>query len=205
MRTDEIEGPKQFDVAFRGYARGPVDEYVARLHEWAVDCEARAEDALKSATKAVGDRVGDILRTAFEAGEQARLTSEKDAAKLLEEAEKRATEVLRFAERRAEQVGEQADATLKEAEKAKAAAIEAAQAEAERSLEEARHRYDAMEQSINELGERKANALKELARLQKYLAGVPEVAPDAEATKVVSEAVSINGEVRAIEASPAAG
>jgi hypothetical protein len=34
---------------------------------------------------------------------------------------------------------------------------------------------------------------------------VPEVAPDAEATKVVSEAVSSNGEVRAIEASPAAG
>jgi chromosome segregation ATPase len=174
MRNHETEGPRKFDVVFRGYARGPVDEYVTRLHEWLVDCEARAENAMQNATAVVGDRVSEILQTAFDAAEQARQSTEKEAAKALEQAEQRAAEVLRFAERRADQLRERADATLKEAEKTKEEAIANARAEAERSLDEARHQQDAIRQSIKELADRKANALRELTRLQTYLAGAPE-------------------------------
>lgn len=175
MRNHDTEGPRKFDVVLRGYARGPVDEYVARLHEWLVDSEARAESAVQNATAAVGDRVSEILQTAFGAAEQVREGGEKEAAKALEQAEERAAEVLRFAERRADQLRERAEATLKEAEKVKADAIATARAEAERSLDEARHQHDAIQQSIKELADRKANALRELNRLQHYLAGAPDV------------------------------
>jgi len=206
MRSHDQEGPKKFDVVFRGYARGPVDEYVARLHEWLVDCEARAENAMQNAAAGVGDRVSEILKAAFEVGEEARQTSEKDAVKLLEQAEQRAAEVLHFAERRAEQLRERAEATLAEAEKVKTDAVETAQAEAERTLEEAHQRYDALEDSIKELSDRKAKALGELSRLQDYLAGVPEVRPvDAAGTKPDIEPTEANGARPVPQASPAAG
>ena len=68
MRSYEGEGPKQFKVGFRGYRREPVDEYVERLHQWLVDSEARAEDAVEAATAAVGERAAEILRAALGVG-----------------------------------------------------------------------------------------------------------------------------------------
>src|SRR6202163_1943532 len=76
MRSHEGEGPKQFEVAFRGYKRAPVDEYVARLHGWLLDSEARAEHAVAAATTAVGERAAEILRAALEVGEEARAEAE---------------------------------------------------------------------------------------------------------------------------------
>src|SRR5579864_7620926 len=87
MPKQDTEGPKKFDVVFRGYARDPVDEYVARLHEWLLDSEARADNAVQAAAAAVGERVNDILRAALEAGEQARQSADKEAAKLVGQAE----------------------------------------------------------------------------------------------------------------------
>ena len=65
MGSYEGEGPKQFKVGFRGYQREPVDEYVERLHQWLLDSEARAENAVEAATIAVGERAAEILRAAL--------------------------------------------------------------------------------------------------------------------------------------------
>src|ERR1700686_3386988 len=103
MRSHEGEGPKQFDVGFRGYKREPVDQYVERLHGWLLDSEARAENAVEDATVAVGDRASEILRAALEVGEQARLEAEAVKAAAVENAKAEA-------ERRMEDAPRQIDA-----------------------------------------------------------------------------------------------
>jgi chromosome segregation ATPase len=179
VRSHEADGPIKFDVAFRGYAREPVDEYVGRLHGWLLDSEARADNAVQAASSAVGNKVTEILQAAMEAGEQARREAETNVAKLLEQAEGRAAEVLQFAERRGQQLREEAEALLKEARAVRAAAVEEAKAEADRSIRQARREYESLQKSISGLAARRENALGELARLQEYLAAAPEVEPPA--------------------------
>jgi F-type H+-transporting ATPase subunit b len=99
MRSHEGEGPKQFDVGFRGYKREPVDEYVERLHGWLLDSEARAENAVENATVAVGERAAEILRAALEVGEQARLEAEAVKAEAVENAQAEAERMMEDAHR----------------------------------------------------------------------------------------------------------
>ena len=99
MRSHEGEGPKQFDVGFRGYKREPVDQYVERLHGWLLDSEARAENAVEDATVAVGDRASEILRAALEVGEQARLEAEAVKAAAVENAKAEAERMMEDAHR----------------------------------------------------------------------------------------------------------
>lgn len=86
MRSHEGEGPKQFEVGFRGYRREPVDEYVERLHQWLLDSEARADNAVEAATEAVGERAAEILRAALAVGEQAKQEAEAVKAAAVENA-----------------------------------------------------------------------------------------------------------------------
>ena len=99
MRSHEGEGPKQFDVGFRGYKREPVDEYVERLHGWLLDSEARAANAVETATVAVGARASEILRAALEVGEQARLEAEAVTAAAVENAQAEADRMMEDAHR----------------------------------------------------------------------------------------------------------
>ncbi len=226
MSKTEAEGPKKFDVVFRGYARGPVDEYVARLHGWLLDSEARADNAVKAAAASVGDRVNDILRTAMEAGEEARQSAEAKAAKLLQEAEERAGEAMRFAERRAEQVRERAEESAREieqakaealaqaerakaealaqAEQAKSAALARAEADAQRRRKEAHDEIEALKHTISQLDEKKQHTLDELARLQAFLAGAPDVGASAAATEVTatSDQKAANADKAVVTAKP---
>jgi DivIVA domain-containing protein len=94
MRSHESEGSKQFDVGFRGYKRDAVDEYVARLHGWLLDSEARAENAVEAATVAVGERASEILRAALVMGEQARQEADDIKAGAVENAEAEAERVM---------------------------------------------------------------------------------------------------------------
>jgi DivIVA domain-containing protein len=197
MRSHDGEGPKTFAVAARGYKRDEVDEYVARLHEWLLDSEARAENAVQAATAAVGERVTDILRAAFVAGEQTRKDAEHGAAACRTEGEARAAEIVRAAERDAAEVVRsaegaatdlrgRAEAMVREAEQEKAAAIKNAQAEAERAVDGARREVAALQVSIDELTARKATVVAEVAKLQRYLAGAEDQGP-ADASRAPAE------------------
>jgi hypothetical protein len=99
MRSHEGEGPKQFEVGFRGYRRQPVDEYVERLHGWLLDSEARAENAVEAATVAVGERASDILRAALAVAEEARVEAEGIKATAVEKAKAEADRLMEDAHR----------------------------------------------------------------------------------------------------------
>jgi len=109
MRSHEGEGPKQFKVGFRGYRREPVDEYVERLHGWLVDSEARAENAVESATVSVGERASDILRAALAVGDKARLEAEAVKAEAVENAQAEANRLMADANRQIEALQQSID------------------------------------------------------------------------------------------------
>lgn len=109
MRSHEGEGPKQFKVGFRGYRREPVDEYVERLHQWLVDSEARADQAVEAATVAVGERAAEILRAALAVGTQADEEAETLKAAALENAHAEAERMMKDAHRQIEALQQSID------------------------------------------------------------------------------------------------
>src|SRR5580693_7160228 len=109
MGSYEGEGPKKFAVGFRGYRRQPVDEYVERLHQWLVDSEARAEDAVESAATAVGNRAAEILRAALAVGDTARQEAEALKVTAMENAKAEADRVTADANRQIEELQQSID------------------------------------------------------------------------------------------------
>ncbi|HXQ89988.1 MAG TPA: hypothetical protein VN768_00445 [Acidimicrobiales bacterium] len=99
MRSHEGEGAKQFKIGFRGYRRDTVDEYVERLHGWLMDSESRADNAVETATVAVGERASEILRAALEVGEKARLEAEDVKAAAVHNAQAEADRMMADAHR----------------------------------------------------------------------------------------------------------
>jgi hypothetical protein len=99
MRSHEGEGPKQFKIAFRGYQRETVDEYVERLHQWLLDSEARAEHAVEAAAAAVGERAAEILRAALTVTDQAQEEAEAVKAAAVENAQAEADRMMGDAHR----------------------------------------------------------------------------------------------------------
>src|SRR5579872_2077129 len=189
MRSHEGEGPITFAVGVRGYNREEVDEYVARLHHWLLDSEARAESAVQAATADVGERVTQILRAALEAGEQARKDAESESQARLKRTEEQAAEVIRAAERDADGLRTRAQAMVREAEDERARAIKNAQVEAERAVDDARREIATLQLNIDELTARRATVVAEVAKLQRYLAGAPD-APAADTPRAHGEPAS---------------
>jgi hypothetical protein len=109
MRSHEGEGQKTFEVAFRGYQRGPVDEYVTRLHGWLIDSEARAEHAVEAAATAVGERAAEILRAALEVGEQAQAEAEAMKVAAVENAQAEADRVMEEARQKIDELQKSID------------------------------------------------------------------------------------------------
>jgi cell division septum initiation protein DivIVA len=109
MRSHEGEGPKQFKVGFRGYRREPVDEYVERLHQWLVDSEARADQAVEVATAAVGERASEILRAAMAVGTQANEEADALKAAAVENAHAEAERMMKDAHRQIEALQQSID------------------------------------------------------------------------------------------------
>ncbi len=148
------------------------------------------ETAAKTAAEAVGVRITDILKTALEAGQEARQTMEADAAKTLEQAERKAADLVRLAEHRAEQLRIQSERVLREAEAIKATAVDNARAEAARIVDESRRQSDTLQNYIDGLTEFKTKALGELQRLQEQMASTSPVAQpaDVQSTEVPTAA-----------------
>jgi cell division septum initiation protein DivIVA len=164
-----------------------------------------AETAAKAAAEAVGVRITDILKTALEAGQEARQTMEADAAKTLEQAERKAADVVRLAEHRAEQLRIQSERVLREAEAIKATAIDNARAEAGRIVEESRRQSETLQNYIDGLTEFKTKALEELRRLQENMASTspsPQ-SPDPQTTDLQSTEASTS-ETQAVKPRPVA-
>jgi len=116
MGSYEGEGPKKFTVGVRGYKREPVDQYVERLHQWLLDSEARADNAVEAATVAVGDRASEILRAALGAGDTARQEAETVKAAAIENAKTEAEAVMQDAHRQIDALQQSIDSlTLRKA------------------------------------------------------------------------------------------
>jgi cell division septum initiation protein DivIVA len=188
MRSHEGEGPKTFAVGVRGYNREEVDEYVARLHGWLLDSEARAEDAVQAATASVGERVTQILRASLEAGEQARKDAESESQARLKRTEEQAADIIRAAEQNADGLRRRAETMVREAEEEKARAIKNAEVEAERAIDDARREIATLQLNVDELAARKATVVAEVAKLQRYLAGTPEAPAAPQAPRATVEA-----------------
>ena len=110
MRSHEGEGPKQFEVGFRGYRREPVDEYVERLHQWLLDSEARAEHAVEAATAAVGRQgLGDPARRVSPSASKADQEAEAVKAEAVENAQAEADRMMADAHRQIEALQQSID------------------------------------------------------------------------------------------------
>jgi len=181
LAHDEAPLP-QFTSAVRGYDRNQVDKHVAQLTEWLQDYALRTETAERAATaataeaeelrarlaelerrtfvstpdsfRALGERVGRILESTFEASEVLRTRTEAEASAFEAEHERRAKELLAEAERRAVEIRAQAHST------------------AEEMVEGGRAQRREIEREIASLEGRRRDALAEIERLQRYLASV---------------------------------
>lgn len=95
MTTPSLPAP-EFAVAVRGYDRGQVDDYVARLGDFLADAEQRAQHAEAGAAEldrrtpqgggasydGLGERVEAILRLASEEADSLRRKAHADLAEL---------------------------------------------------------------------------------------------------------------------------
>jgi cell division septum initiation protein DivIVA len=168
-----------------GGEKGPIGPTMATAPTPSVG----GETAAKAAAEAVGVRITDILKTALEAGQEARQTMEADAAKTLEQAERKAADVVRLAEHRAEQLRIQSERVLREAEAIKATAIENARVEAARIVEESRRQSETLQNYIDGLTEFKAKAANELRRLQEQMASASATPQPTEAATAETDSV----------------
>ena len=156
----------QFAVAMRGYDRVQVDEYVERLNEWARDWKERAREAeagsrraarqLDELTqrldemedddpeggprsiKALGERVGAILKEAYAAADDLRLQAETRAEAARTEAAAEVDRLRLEAEELRTQAAADVDRLRAEADEMRSNGLGVAQAEAASMRAEAR-------------------------------------------------------------------
>jgi F0F1-type ATP synthase membrane subunit b/b' len=143
----------QFASVMRGYDRGQVDDYVARLNDFLSDAERRAVRAERGLTDALrrNERLTEELRTAIE-----RQSSEPSARAPYEGLGERIESMLRLA-------ADEADA-LRERGRAEAAEL-LDEAKREREQE-----VQAAERDLAAVAERRDSVVTELRRVQDVLA-----------------------------------
>lgn len=229
MSQTEVHSGPEFAVALRGYERTQVDEYIARLSEWLNEWKERAAAAeaevvargqqLEAAKKrlarldeqaftstpasieALGDRVGVILQTAFDAAESLKAEARGEIDALRREAEAAREAAVRGATNQTEDLLARARG---EAERI----LNAAQVEAERLVHDARATREAMGGEIEEMRAQRGAILAEVGRIHSELAallGGP--GPSAEGASVVVDlreaAAKAGGDTDATEEEPA--
>ncbi len=103
MDSGDTELP-QFATVMRGYDRGQVDDYVARLNDFLADAEARAQRAERTIADITrrNERLTDELRQAIERSQQTRVSEPYEGLG------ERIDHILRLA-------GEEADGILRQA------------------------------------------------------------------------------------------
>ncbi|HXA73149.1 MAG TPA: hypothetical protein VNV83_02810 [Acidimicrobiales bacterium] len=170
----------------RGYDRLQVDDYVEHLHRWIEQADYRAQQCEVAATRAnsdadqlrrrlasvdagtltatpesmraLGDRVGSIMQSSFQAAKDVHRRGEDEARSRAAAAEETATQIIAEATMRAEELSRAAEDLFVQAQEA----LARANSVASREMDEARARA-AMEGE--DLLERARNEARELARL----------------------------------------
>jgi DivIVA domain-containing protein len=92
---DDIASP-EFPTALRGYDRGSVDAYVARVSQLVAELEATRvpEAAIRRALERVGDETAGILKRAHETAHELAARSRIEAEERLERARAEADEIV---------------------------------------------------------------------------------------------------------------
>ena len=122
--SNDVELPRFANSIF-GYDRYQVEEYLARLQEWATDSHWRAEEAERRAAEL--EEQLEALRGSDPQGEPEAREGTGDHGPLLGEARREAAEILAAARRRAEQI--LTEAQLREADAGRM--LQSARAEAD--------------------------------------------------------------------------
>ncbi|HVY08553.1 MAG TPA: DivIVA domain-containing protein [Mycobacteriales bacterium] len=150
MDGSETELP-QFATVMRGYDRGQVDDYVARLNDFLADAEARAQRAERSVADVIrrNERLTDELRQAIERGQHER------AGAPYEGLGERIDHILRLA-------GEEADGIRQQARSEADEIV----AEAQRRRETER---ESAERELAAVAARRESVVGELRRVQEAL------------------------------------
>jgi cell division septum initiation protein DivIVA len=187
MTVEETPTPApRFATVVRGYDRLQVDDYVEHLHRWIEQADYRAQQCEVAATranseaeqmrrrlasvdagtltatpesmKALGDRVGSIMRSSFQAAKDLHRRAEDDARSRAAAAEETATQIIAEATARAEELSRAAEDLFVQAQEA----LARADSVASREVDEARARAA---REGEDLLERARNEARELARL----------------------------------------
>ncbi len=187
MTVDETPTPTpRFATVVRGYDRLQVDDYVEHLHRWIEQADYRAQQCEVAATranseadqmrrrlasvdagtltatpesmKALGDRVGSIMQSSFQAAKDLHRRAEDEARARAAAAEETATQIIAEATMRAEELSRAAEDLFVQAQEALARADSAAS----REVDDAKARAAT---EGEELLERARKEARELARL----------------------------------------
>jgi hypothetical protein len=187
MTVEETPTPTpRFATVVRGYDRLQVDDYVEHLHRWIEQADYRAQQCEVAATrahseadqmrrrlasvdagtltatpesmKALGDRVGSIMQSSFQAAKDLHRRAEDEARARAAAAEETATQIIAEATMRAEELSRAAEDLFVQAEEALTRANRAAS----REVDDAKARAAT---EGEELLERARNEARELARL----------------------------------------
>ncbi|HEY6471949.1 MAG TPA: hypothetical protein VIY26_03585 [Acidimicrobiales bacterium] len=186
MAVDETPTPApRFATVVRGYDRLQVDDYVEHLHRWIDQADYRAQQCEVAATranseadqlrrrlasvdagtltatpesmKALGDRVGSIMQSSFQAAKELHRRGEDEIRARTTAAEEKATQIISEATMRAEELSRAAEDLFVQAQEALASATAAAG----REVDDAKARGAA---EGEELLERARSEARELAR-----------------------------------------
>lgn len=187
MTVEETPTPTpRFATVVRGYDRLQVDDYIEHLHRWIEQADYRAQQCEVAATranseaeqmrrrlasvdagtltatpesmKALGDRVGSIMQSSFQAAKDLHRRAEDDARARAAAAEETATQIIAEATQRAEELSRAAEDLFVEAQEA----LGRANSAATRELDDARARAAS---EGEEMLERARKEARELARL----------------------------------------
>ena len=175
---DEVDGASpralpQFATAVRGYDRAQVDDYLLHFHEWMEEAEVRTRRAEEAATLAMQE--AEELRRRNEALEQhagmptpnSMTAFGNRIGEVLEEAVRAARGLMEEAEDEARQLRERA---LEEGD----GILQRAQDEAGHIVDAARHKEEAIQAHIADLGTQRSAALSELGSIRARLAELLE-------------------------------
>lgn len=187
MTVEETPTPTpRFATVVRGYDRLQVDDYVEHLHRWIEQADYRAQQCEVAATranseadqmrrrlasvdagtltatpesmKALGDRVGSIMQSSFQAAKDLHRRAEDEARGRAAAAEETATQIIAEATRRAEELSRAAEDLFAQAQEA----LARANSTATREVDEAKALAAAEGEELLERARREA---RELARL----------------------------------------
>ena len=187
MTVEETPTPSpRFASVVRGYDRLQVDDYVEHLHRWIEQADYRAQQcemaaaranaeadqmrrrlasvdagtltATPESMKALGDRVGSIMQSSFQAAKDLHRRAEDEARTRAAAAEETATQIIAEATTRAQELSRAAEDLFVQAQEALTRANNAASQE----VHEARTRAAAEAEALLERARKEAN---ELARL----------------------------------------